>query len=503
MLPNLPLAAIIAASTINIASGSNNNNRNYLSFNQLQQDLSPDPHTILENLNEYSKLWISVPKRSTSGNCVWSECALDDETDDSYKGDYRDGDEQWYQYRTQNFCANAAYTLYGERKDEAGRWGDFGRCSKRHYINSYFTYGGADNLLKSIGVEPIVYVDDGSNNANGRKQRKLEDANANAANDDATDDGYSYTSANSMCVEIDYEEENQEGQDDRQDHRFLSGSHDSGDNQGHSSSLGCSSDGSYILAAFQGGSCDGNYFVEAIDTIQDYNDQHGHIGCHKVWTSKTNSISSNSDGNYTDDDYYMSIEMSNPDYDAIYALLRNSWTCDTRLYPNECPDPHGIKARYEYALRTAAHGGNAQWALKNEELRAPIRALSWALLVLTFCVLVLTYVVKNRKRIDSRVGLKTSKNKRTTYLYGLLMCMKEDIENAWKWFSAKAVKAFGFACCKMNTEVEKAKARIATEVNKRKSKKRSNRKVGVTVADEDNDDDFHIVQKVDKGVAVN
>ena len=70
-----------------------------------------DAIDIVSNLDSYEKLWIKPH------SCVWSECAVDD-TDDNYMGDNRDGDEQWYQYRTQGFCANAAYSLYGQRKND-------------------------------------------------------------------------------------------------------------------------------------------------------------------------------------------------------------------------------------------------------------------------------------------------------------------------------------------------------------------------------------------------
>lgn len=76
---------------------------------QLQQKLSPSPGDVLASLDEYDHLWVEVKhNRHGSGSCVWSECGIDD-TDDAYMGDNRDGDEKWYQYRTQGFCANAAY----------------------------------------------------------------------------------------------------------------------------------------------------------------------------------------------------------------------------------------------------------------------------------------------------------------------------------------------------------------------------------------------------------
>jgi hypothetical protein len=242
------LALLAAAGTIDPAAANSET-----SFTELQQHLSPDPGDILENLDQWEKLWIEVPKfkrRSSSeldalteeerraelkkhGSCVWSECALDD-TDDAVQGDYRDGDEQWYQYRTQSFCANAAYSLYGIKKEAESKgvfgWltnsgGGWGGCQKKHFINSFFTYGGADNLLAALGEVPAVYYDDEDDDGNDDAGRRLEDAadgdDAAAANDDAAaaaaddDDGWSSQSANAVCTEIDYYEDDDQAADDQ------------------------------------------------------------------------------------------------------------------------------------------------------------------------------------------------------------------------------------------------------------------------------------------------
>ena len=74
------IAVVLAICPQASNAGSNEN------FLQLQQHLSPDTADILENLSMYSKLWISVIRQKINGqergNCVWSECALDDQTDE-------------------------------------------------------------------------------------------------------------------------------------------------------------------------------------------------------------------------------------------------------------------------------------------------------------------------------------------------------------------------------------------------------------------------------------
>lgn len=397
---SLPIAVfvVVAGSTNGASSTSDSDSSSSASLHRLQQQLSPDPGDVLDNLDLYDKLWIEVDK--TRGNsCVWSECGID-ETDDAYMGDNRDGDEQWYQYRTQSFCANAAYSLYGQKKGEFSFLNLKGGCRRGHFINSFFTYGGADNLLKAIGETPISYY-----NGNGN-----DDGNDDGNNGD---DGYGTTS-NANCVEIDYDDGNEQddenddenensGSGDGNDRRQLSGSNDN-DNS-YSSSLGCSSDGHYIMAAFKSSSCDGNYFVEATDTFDEYNKQHSNVGCHKIWKS--------SDDNEGAEGATL-----------LYSLLSNSWTCDIRLYPNSCPDPFGEKGRYDYALQTAARGGNPMWAYKNEVMRRLLRNLAWVLMVLTVCVLFVTYFFANKKRIGALGG--------RGGMIACLICMRDDIVASWK-----------------------------------------------------------------------
>ncbi len=267
-----------------------------------------------------------------------------DDTDDRYMGDNRDGDEKWYQYRTQEFCANAAYSLYGSKKGSSGWSG----CSRRHFINSFFTYGGADNLLQAAGKNPIVYYDDGTD--------------ANYYNNTPS-------TANAVCVAIDMADERRELNSRDQDE------------DGYVSTLGCDASGNYVIAGFESNNCDGNYFSDIVDTFDEYNKQHNSVGCHLIWGQhKKNS------------------------YTNLEFLLTNSWSCDLDLYPNGCPDPYGEKERWDFAIRTVAQGGNAQLAYKNMVYKRPLRILSWCLASLATITLVVAYLVRNRERIHSKGG---------------------------------------------------------------------------------------------------
>jgi len=184
-----------------------------------------DARDVLEELENYQALWIKVH------GCVWSECAVDNNDDD---GENRDGDEQWYLARTQDFCANVAFSLYGIPKNHISLLS----CSRGNYINSFFTYGGADTLLTALGKNPPVYYED-----------EYVDGYYNS--------NYGYNVSNADCV-VD-------------------------SNSYMSSTMGCSAGGKFAIATFEGEYCHGSDFLDVVDPLRKYNRQMSRVGCHKIW----------------------------------------------------------------------------------------------------------------------------------------------------------------------------------------------------------------------------
>lgn len=381
--------------------------------------------------------------------------------------------------------ANAAYSLYGIKKDSNDNIFS-GKCNKKHFINSFFTYGGADTLLKAVRVRPIVYYEgytyDGDGNDN-RRERELAYY---------YDDGY-VNATNADCVEVDYEEpveeeeevedeeEQEEGSGDRRHKRNLgSGSQDQ-QNDGYSSTLGCDADNKFIVGVFQGNSCDGNYYRTSLDSVSDYNKQHRSIGCQQIWK---------------DDGGEMYV---NADYATVYALLKRSWACDPRLYPNECPDPYNEKNRYEYALQTAAHGGNGMRAYKNEEMRKPLRITAWVLFSLTLVLLLLAYFIGNRKRMA-----KHGASDRNNVVRGAGMVIKEDVSNiGWK-ASLVVMMGFNSARDRIKEKIDKGDSFLddCNIVQPAESESDSVRKSKLDKALKDcrrysGAESFHVVEKVD------
>lgn len=206
--------------------GSVHGERSTVSANQLSKYWI-DARDVLEDLDQYQALWIKIH------GCVWSECAVDKNDDD---GEDRDGDEQWYLARTQDFCANVAFSLYGIPANHISLMS----CSRGNYINSFFTYGGADTLLQALDKNPTVYYD-----------QEYTDSYYNSNYQDG------YNTSNADCV---VDEDN-----------YMS------------STMGCTAQGKFAMATFQSDYCHGTDFYDIIDPLNQYNRQMGRLGCHRIW----------------------------------------------------------------------------------------------------------------------------------------------------------------------------------------------------------------------------
>uniref|UniRef100_A0A6T7IZY0 Uncharacterized protein n=1 Tax=Attheya septentrionalis TaxID=420275 RepID=A0A6T7IZY0_9STRA len=275
-----------------------------------------DPANVLEDLSLFSSLYISVSKNT----CIWSEYGIDNFDDD---GEGRDGDEEWYMGRTQPYRANVAYDLYGVLKGQLR----LNKCSRSTYINTFVTNMGADtifNLLKK--------TNQGNTGSMTAATSSQGDGNAYCGiGEDST--------TNDADQEYD-ENENQNGDGRRR--KLEDGHEDYGDDDNSvSSTMGCSSKGSFVKASFQGSYCNGNYFLWETDKMSSYNHAMSRIGCTKVY------------GNGRSGD----------------TLLSMSSACDGFSHQGRCPDPYGLKKRYARMSGL----GSKNW----EPIHKFVRTVSW------------------------------------------------------------------------------------------------------------------------------
>jgi hypothetical protein len=399
--------------------GSNPNNRYRMYWR--------DARNVLQDLDsDFAALYV------VHHGCVWSECSVDQYDDD---GENRDGDEYWYQYRTEAFCANAAYSLYGMLKDGPPNLQPWNACRRSTYINSFFTYGGADTVLEALGLTAATVFDDFNGGGN---------------NDNKRDGGDAADHPNAVCYVVEGEEGGGGNSKDN----------DSGGSSsvsGMSSTMGCSDNGkSFVAANFRGETCDGNHYLNDFDALDKYNRVfRTHVNCKQIWKSSrwsrtsstgssrnrknralfsnngTTSAATRNERGEGDEkhDYYYEEEETRPfralgqqqqqgDDDAnansgsnyLYStyssspaelLLASSWACDIALYPAGCPDPYGLKRKYDRVLRSVSHGQSVRAALIQQHLRFPILLLAWCALAVAVAAHSAAYCIHRKPKFKS------------------------------------------------------------------------------------------------------
>lgn len=319
-----------------------------------------DSPNVLEDLTKFSALYIKVH------GCVWSEFGLGTSYDDD--GENHDGDGNWYMSRTQPFRANAAFSLYGTLRDDVNF---IGGCKKGTYINSFFTYLGADTIVKLFGLGVSAFPDasygsnycyeyqdnSGSNNKNGKDRRDLKSGDNN-------------NNADTM-----------------------------------STTMGCAADGSFANAKFLGDDCDGKYFLNITDSLKKYNSAIKKVGCQQIWNYHKDYTGSRALGqNYNDDQITTT-------YGSIAEkLLLTSFACDLNLYPEACPNPYGLKAKYTKKMNSAAAASRkaSSRSFANGVVAGawqnPLLFFSWFFLVIAMLLGVYAYVVKNRRYVQKEGG---------------------------------------------------------------------------------------------------
>lgn len=238
----------------------------------------------------------------------WSASSA--ERDDHGGGD----DDYWYLGGPQRFRANTAYSLYGVLKHHF----DNG-CNRGTYINSFFTSAGVETIATPLGVDTSSVNSFCGNQ--GSHDRALKATSADFERD---------------VVRRARRKLEDQGNDDGDDNANW--------NQldGNSYGTGCTSNLKYVSDTFAGKYCDGSQYTETTDYLNDFNNDMDQLGCTQVYDSSTDSSAYNS---------------------IAYSILSYSYACSRNLYGYACPDPHGIKTKYdrnlEKAMGLAAQG--KQW----------------------------------------------------------------------------------------------------------------------------------------------
>ena len=201
------------------------------------------------------------------------------------------------------YRANAAYALYGVLQGEK----DTG-CTKRHYINSFFTKNGVADFLATLeGTQQILWETPYGNN------RKLEENNGGA-----------FEAISSAC-EAANQNNNQEDNNDEDAYpsngqRFY---------EGYTSYTTACNGKEFVYASFDGAYCEGMWFQSIVNNLSSFNQEiQQNVECMPIYDA-TEGI------------------------DVTADLLGASAACSIRQYPYRCPDPHGLLQKYTHAIESA------------------------------------------------------------------------------------------------------------------------------------------------------
>jgi hypothetical protein len=207
-------------------------------------------------------------------------------------------------------------------------------------------------------------------------------------------DGSSNSHPNSVCYVIDEGDNN-------------------GGDDGSSSTMGCSADNQFVVAEFGGTTCDGNYFIQTLERLNQYNHAMNSVHCKQIWNYNRhykNSIAyindqQSSSGNgrrrsrrrLNNDDQSSS---SFSYYSPAEKLLANSWACDISIYPRGCPDPYKLKKKYDTVLKSVAAGRSSRMVVTSARLQRPLSILASITFGIGICFCGVAYIMTNRSRFQ-------------------------------------------------------------------------------------------------------
>lgn len=287
------------------------------------QSYQSDPLDLIRGIEagEYEQIYVQYH------SCVWSEFVNDDDEDGKESGCNGNGDgddNPWYMSNTQCYRANVAYSLYGVRTTEDDDEVPENACRKRYYINTFFTNNGMDYFGNLLGLE-------------------------------------NYDDATSQCTLSDDGNENDDG------------SQDGGDNNSYqhnaqlfpnakSYTTYCAS-GQFVTAMFSGAYCTGRGDLEMVNTLTNLNSELDEADCVLAYSAddyngNNNNGDENENGRRLEEEEKGDEQEDGEDEEEveekdIWDLLSYSNTCSILEYPKGCPDPFGVKKRYDLNPRTS------------------------------------------------------------------------------------------------------------------------------------------------------
>ncbi len=305
-----------------------------------------DPVGVLKGIKsgEYQQIYIQYHQ------CVWSEFENDGDDAGCNGGD---GDS-WYMGNTQCYRANAAYSLYGVK---AGEDVPAHACRKKYYINSFFTKNGMQDLGSLLGLE-------------------------------------NYGDATSQCTTSENGNDDEDG--DENENSFQHNVQLYPDAQSYTTY--CAS-GKFVTAMSTGAYCTGTGDLQLIDTLSDLNNELGSVNCALAFSADNSNenedenVDGNQDERRLEGDEDGDDEEEEAEEKTIWDVLSYSSACSIVEYPKGCPDPYGVKRKYDMNPRTRKRFWKSMYG---------IDWLSLILFMLGSFLMFLTWFIKNREENKKR-----------------------------------------------------------------------------------------------------
>jgi hypothetical protein len=287
------------------------------------------------DVTQYSRLYVKYQ------NCVWSPSANGCGNNNQQQNNNQNQQQNSYWYSSFAPCyrANVAYTVYGVKVDDTGTYKTGGECNKKgNYIGSYFTTNGVEdffNMLTQAGVGMWKSYDDNGEGGNGDNNKGDDDEMGDCqviSNNQAGDNGENNNNNKQEAAQYDYTANN----------RKMYG-------ETTSAGLGCSNKHKFAVKMYQGAYCDERAVLDVTDNLETLNDElEDSAQCVLIYSAAVEAVAAaeddgaDADAENEQENEEQQQQQQQQEINNAGDLLVNSEACNVRLFPQTCPDPHGL-----------------------------------------------------------------------------------------------------------------------------------------------------------------
>jgi hypothetical protein len=239
-------------------------------------------------------------------------------------------------------------------------------CSEATYINSFFTTFGVESFSGPLGMD--------------------------------------ISTVNSQCTaqSVDGGNQGQNQQFDFDDD-YVANNYEFQDYRAYTSyGTGCLASGDFAIKEYQGAFCHGTKALQTTDSLQEFNTKIKEFQCTQIYDASTSPEVENANVQAYNNAY----DFEN--MDAI-NILSVSEACSLLQYPQDCPDPFGVKKQYDKAIQKSFYAYSTS---RQEKIIDIMNISSIAALAAGIFFLVCAYFIKRTRDRNSKVRKQLRKEKK-------------------------------------------------------------------------------------------